>query len=192
MPFAHTDATTDELGSATPQTSSRRGESEPLLSKTGATGEAYAEALRSSGTLSTGKEALARVPAAARRRAVSRERYAAKVQLALKTCVSAIDAALESRDSIIEKSNAINDVKDALARLWHARHNREEQFGDLVNHLQGVLMGVDSEEMPFEHIEALGQVVRRASNVPVLTDSDLREFEKLLVSAGCDVFRELR
>jgi hypothetical protein len=99
---------------------------------------------------------------------------------------------VDAGDDLIKKSNAVTDLKEALDRCWQARAAREVQVGDLVAHLQGILLDVPAENLAKEHLEAIGRVLGKASAIPALTDSDLRDFEEILMKAGCDVFRELR
>ena len=111
------------------------------------------------------------------------------IQLIFKSCREAVERAVESSDDLIARANALNDLRDALRDLWEYRAGREEQFGDLVNHLQGLL--IDVEDLPIQQIEAIGKVIEGASCAHVLTDPDLREFTRILMKSGCDVFREL-
>ena len=114
----------------------------------------------------------------------------ANIALVLKSCREAVERALESRDDLIDRANALNDLRDALQDLWRYHEQREEQFADLINHLQGLL--IDVEDLPMEQIEAIGQVIEKASYASCLTDPDLREYTRILMRAGCDVFREIR
>ena len=155
-------------------------------------GERYAGALTSSGMLSTGEGARPQVfERPSEQRPVARVRFSPQIRSAFEACVEATCRASESNGDVIQKANALNDLRDALARLWDQRGEREEQFGDLVGHLQGLLAGVKPEELPVPEIEAIRRVVRGAATCLVLTDADLRDLEEILIKAGCDVFREV-
>ena len=151
-------------------------------------GDKYASGLTTSGMGKTQTE-LEQVPSGTRTSKPSVP--STTIHYIFKSCEEAAARAVQDTDDLIDKTNAINDLRDALSRLWDARESREEQFGDLVNHLQGLLLGVEPEELPVQHLEAVARVIRQAAVVPKLTDADLRDFERVLIKAGCDVFREL-
>jgi len=96
---------------------------------------------------------------------------------------------LDDRGQVIVQAGCLDELRAALDALWKCRRNREQQFGDLVNHLQGLLLDVDG--LPTEQIRAIAHVIDKAACASCLTDADLREYTKILMRAGCDVFREI-
>lgn len=114
-----------------------------------------------------------------------------RIRLALRDCVDALDRALESPQNLFEKSNALAEVQEGLDELWEYRDFREEQFGDLVNHLQLLFKGVHRIDVPAEHVEAIRAVLVGIEGRQKLTDPDVRELEAHLVAKGVDVLRGL-
>lgn len=173
-----------EEGRFTRSSSPERGTSEPRSFEDSArSGGKRADALISSGDSKTGSGS----------RGKDRKRQPAEInpsiRLIFKCCCEAAERALQNPDDLVERVNALHELRDALADLWKYRNDRELQFGDLVNHLQFLLVDVD--DLPPSQIEAVRRVIEKASYTQVLTDPDLREYTTILMRAGCDVFREL-
>lgn len=163
------------------------------LSKSTASGQSHAALLSSAGTVSTGKEAVVKREKQSGFAGTPRlTKGSPAIKLALETCITALDGAIENDADIVLKSNALSDLQDALGRLWQARAAREEQFGDLVSHFQGMLLEAPVEDLREKHLAAMREVFRRFSHISELTNADLRDFEKILIKAGCDVFREMQ
>ena len=114
-----------------------------------------------------------------------------RVRLALESSIDAAELAQSSGEDPVLKANAVNDLSEALERLWQRRRQREVQFGDMIAHLQGLLIGIEPESLPTPHIDAIRRVLHGMSVRPKLTDPDAQDLESILIGAGCDVFREL-
>lgn len=162
------------------------------LASCGLSGDRHARHLTSSGTTATGTEDRATV--AIHKPVPEKESHpgsAAKIKLALQSCNDAVDRALESYEDLVERGNAINDLKDALNQLWKWRGTREEQFGDLVNHLETLLLDVEPEKMTRQKVEAFRGVIHSICALSHLTDPDLRNIESRLAKAGFEISRGL-
>jgi len=146
-------------------------------------GDPYAHSVESSGQRATGRSAQGLA-------SVGRQEGAHGIKLVFRSCREAIERALENQEDVINRANALNDLRDALDALWEYRNTREQQFADFINHIQGLLIEV--EDLPIEQIQAIGHVIEKASYATRLTDADLREYTTILMRAGCDVFREIR
>ena len=85
----------------------------------------------------------------------------------------------------------IESILDRLDHLWQLRSERETQFGDMVAHLQGLLVGAEPDAIPGPQTAAIREVLGHIAANPNLTDSDIQKLEAVLIRAGCDVFREL-
>lgn len=163
-----------------------------LFTKTG-TGGQYAELLISSGTASTGRKITKyRAPAFSQSQQKIVGRPSPRIQLAFKSCISAIEGALNSEDDPILKANAINDLREALGRLWDAKADRGKLFGNVIALLRGLLLGVQPENLPPEHMKAIRRVIRETALTPAVNAVDLKNYTQTLTKAGCDVFRDLR
>ena len=150
-------------------------------------GDAHSGSLRSSGDSSTG----AATPGPEVHRKALRAGNDTRIRLVFQSCGSAVERALEGRHDIVARANAINDLRDALAVLWQYRLRREEQFGEIVNALQLLLLDVAAEDLPIQQIEAIGIVISRAAKLSRITDIEAREFDRILVKAGSNVSRGL-
>jgi hypothetical protein len=118
-------------------------------------------------------------------------RASSQFKYIFESCTAAAEAALSSSGNVMERANAIDDLRASLERLYARRQEREVQFGDFVAHLQGLIMARPAEELKDAELDAICRVLRQFSRVTTLTDPDSRRLEAILVKAGCDVFREL-
>jgi hypothetical protein len=115
-----------------------------------------------------------------------------RVQLALRDTIGAVERALDASDDVVEKSNALADLCEGLDELWEYRDYREEQFGDLVNHLQLLLKGLKAEDFTPDQLGALKSVLVGVHVRPRLVDPDVRELEEHLVRSNLNIMRGLQ
>lgn len=148
-------------------------------------GDEHAGALTSTGSTATGRMAFGRaVISGAAPAAAAPSGTQNRIGLVLEFCSNAIDRSILYSEDIIERSNALNDLRDGLAQLWGCRHLREEQFGAIVNHLQLLLHKLDPQDISLDQRQALGRIMRAIPVRSRLTDPDLREFEGFLAKSG--------
>jgi len=175
--------TTSEMAQAGQDSLADPSREKPAFPQGGVWADFHAEKLVTSGQGGTGAST-------SRPGGVANGQASPCIQLVFASCRAAVERALENADDPIERVNALNDLRHCLADLWKYRASRELQFADLINHLQGLL--VEVEDLPLQQIQAIGNVIQKASYSSALTDPDLRDFTRILIKAGCDVFRELR
>ena len=182
-----------DVTNAPPQAGTETVPHQITLSKATVSGQSHASLLSSAGIVSTGRELIVKREEQSNFPGTTRlTKGSPGIKLAFQTCIGALDTAAENDDDIVLKSNALSDLQEALGRLWQARAAREEQFGDLVSHVQGLLLKAPAEDLRARQLVAIREVVRRSSHISELTDADLRDFERILIKAGCDVFREMQ
>jgi len=179
MPLS--DNTGSTISETQPSSCYEESHEDVLLARKHASGDAYANGCQSSGQRATGKMAGAVI------RAKSESKPS--IRLVFRSCRSALERALGAEADLIERANALSDLRDSLEDLWQYNELREEQFGRFIVLVQGLLLDVD--DLPRENIEAISQVIEKASNRETLTEPDLKEFIRILLKAGCHVFREL-
>lgn len=115
-----------------------------------------------------------------------------RIQKTFNKCLDAIERSIENKDDIIGKANAINEIRDSLEQLWQERINREDQFGDIINIIQGVLHREQAENITIKHLLVISKVLKNISNISKLTNSDQRDALKMMADVGVDIFKFLR
>jgi len=153
-------------------------------------GDRHARQLSTSSSEATSAELLSELARA--RKAAKAPRGQAvplRIRLALRDCIEAIDRAREVPDDPFERANALSEVCRGLEELWEYRDCREEQFGDMVNHLHLLFSDVEPEDVSAEYVPAIRSVLVGLAARQPLTDPDIRELEGYLVAAGVNVLR---
>ena len=165
--------------------------SAPALARPTISGDRHAKSLLSSGGQATGSSPSTPANAEAVPVKKSLTKDTIRIRLALESSIEAAKVAQHGGEDPVLKANAVNDLSEALERLWQLRSKREVQFGDMIAHLQGLLMGMEPEDLPTPHIEAIRRVLHGMAVRTELTDPDAQDLESILIKAGCDVFREI-
>ncbi len=115
-----------------------------------------------------------------------------RIQKAFNVCIDAIERAIENKEDIIGKSNAINEIRISLEQLWQERKNKEDQFGDIINIIQGALHEEQADDITIKQLYAISKVLKNISNISQLTNSDHRDALKIMDEGGSDIFKFLR
>ena len=80
-------------------------------------------------------------------------------------------------------------MKNSLAGLWKMRATREEQFGEVVNLLQGLFLGRDVEEFTHDQLTCLQSVFDKLFQEATYDDDFVNAITIELLGVGLDVFR---
>jgi hypothetical protein len=93
--------------------------------------------------------------------------------------------------TLMELSNSGFALVEILSDLWDLRGDREEEFGDLINLLQGVLNTCEFEQLSVEQCEVIRRIVEEHVASGSVDDTDLEECVVLLGRAGLDPFKPI-
>ena len=104
-------------------------------------------------------------------------------------CIDNLDRALEHDEDFFLRNNAIEQLKDTLSELWKVRSQREEQFGELINVLQGTFTQRNVEEFTAEQLDCLRSAFGRLRDEPVYDDDFANAITVELLNGGIDAFR---
>jgi len=182
------DSTSSESITTVPRRNGQR-----IVSGGSVSGDAYAPAIVTAGTRSTGATRLQPIRRM-RSRSQSRElvpRVKHACSAFFGTCLDNLDRALDHHGDFILRSNAIEQVKDTLSELWRVRSHREEQFGEVINMLQAVFAGRTIVDFTTDKIHCLRSVFSRLHENSFVDDDMANEITVELLNGGIDVFREL-
>jgi len=136
----------------------------PLFRKSGVTGINMHKNFNSSGRLSTGSEpASVGLNAQKEKELQATTKISSRIRLAFEECEDAIETVMQNNDNVVLKANAMNDLRDSLAKLWNERKSREFQFAQLINHIQCLLLNVPVEEITLTQVEAISSVIQQAA-----------------------------
>ncbi len=154
-------------------------------------GEAYTSTLTTAGTRSTGAAELHLPHGKRSRRRVAK--VLPKVKHAcyalFRSCIENLDRAIDHDEDFFLRNNAIEQLKDSLSDLWEVRSQREEQFGELINVLQGVFAQRNVENFVVEQLVCLRSVFRRLGEEPVYYDDFANAITVEMLNGGIDAFR---
>lgn len=103
-------------------------------------------------------------------------------------CIASLDAASAEFDDFFVRNNAIEEFRDTLTQLWRIRRQRESQFAEIINVLQGLLNGKESESFTVDDLHCLTDAVQALSREPVLDDEAANAVTRILLKGGFDVF----
>ena len=156
-------------------------------------GDAYTATLATSGTRSTGAAESpvprGRPPSPQVPKVLPKVKH--KCYALFSTCIDNLDRAIDSDENVFLRYNAIEQVKDTLSELWKVRLQREEQFGELINVLQGAFAQRTVEDFTAEQLDCLRVGFRRLREEPVYDDSFANAVTLELLSGGIDAFRAI-
>ncbi len=159
-----------------------------------ASGDKYTPTLSTAGTLSTGS---AEQTAQRGRRTASstphvnpKHKHASRAMFV--SCVESLDRAIDNSTDFFLRNNSLEQLKDTLSDLWTMRAHREENFAELVNMLQGVLLDMDVESLGDKQLHAIRTTFQRIAQEQEAFDDDFANAITLeLLKGGVDVFREI-
>lgn len=103
---------------------------------------------------------------------------------------SRMEGLAEERDPIA-LANATFSLLDSLHNLWELRNLREDDWGDLINLLQGALALEQYETFSRNQCRAIRTIVVEHLGSGLTEASDLDEVVSLLRSAGFDPFKTI-
>lgn len=154
-------------------------------------GDTYTATLATAGSRSTGT---AELPLPRGKRSTSQaSKVLPKVKHAcyalLSTCIENLDRALDHDEDFFLRNNSLEQLKDTLSELWKVRSQREEQFGELINVLQGVFVQRNVEDFTAEQLNCLRSVFGRLREEPVYNDHFANAITLELLNGGIDAFR---
>ena len=156
-----------------------------------ASGDAYAPTLVTSGTRATGaasrhalrtRRSLPRIPAVS-----AKVRHRCHALLA--ACIDNLNRAVDHDADFFLRNNALEQLKDSLVDLWEIRSDREEQFAEVVNVLQGVFAERNVEDFAHDQLVCLRSVFHRLWQEPVYDDDCINAITTELLNGALDVFR---
>jgi len=163
------------------------------LHETDTSGAGHARNLVSSGKTGGGDHLSSRIAAPAE---VGGKRVptdsAKTTRLLFDSCLQAVESAIDSEGDKIEQGNAFFTLLDGLGNLWELREGQENQFAQLINLLQTLLLRTERENYDAEQMDSIRRVLKAASFRRPITDQDIAEYVSILSRGGCDVFRALR
>ena len=156
-------------------------------------GEHYTTAIETSGSRATGSSY--RSAGRVRRPAVKRTRVSPLARQTCNTMLSAItddlQRAVDNKDDVVLKSNAIEHSKERLVRLWSIRSQRETQFAELINTLQLSFAELDSETLSDDTLSCFLYLFERLRDNPTYDDAFVNEMLTELLRNNIDVFRSI-
>ena len=182
--------TNDASGSESTGTVARR--NAPCVVTGGSvSGDAYTATLATAGSRSTGT---AELPSPRGKRSTSpASKVLPKVKHAcyalFSTCIENIDRALNHDEDFFLRNNSLEQLKDTLSELWKVRSQREEQFGELINILQGVFVRRNVEDFTTKQLNCLRSVFERLRKEPVYDDHFANAITVELLNGDIDAFR---
>ena len=92
---------------------------------------------------------------------------------------------------VIELANSGFLLRDILSELWNLRGIREDDWGDLVNLLQGALAGEEFEKFSVYQCESIRSVIADHLASGITDIDDLDSVVALLRNAGFDPFKTI-
>lgn len=101
---------------------------------------------------------------------------------------SRMEAFAEAGD-VMELSNTGFRLKDALQELWQLRNEREDDWGDLLNILQGALAQEEFERFKPDQCYAIRCVIADHLGSGIVDIDDLERSLRLLREAGFDTWK---
>ncbi len=180
----------DWTGSETTATIARRNVPR-VVAGGNVSGDAHTPTLATSGTRSTG---VGETDAPRGRRTASRiAKDVPKVKHAcyalMTACIDNLDRAVDHGEDFFIRTNSVEQLKDALRELWKFRSQREEQFGEVMNLLQGILAGRSAEDFSSDHLVCMRSVFCQLREEIAFDDDFANAITVELLNGGLDVFR---
>jgi hypothetical protein len=154
-------------------------------------GGAYSDTLVSTGSRGTGAMDFPVRPARGDERHPTRPGLGFRIRRALHLSLEALDRAIADSGDIIERANALTEVRERLEELWDCRVAREKQFGMIINHLELLFRNIAVEDVTPGEMEALHSVLTGIGIRVQLTNPDVRNFLEQLAKAGVPLSRAI-
>jgi len=107
----------------------------------------------------------------------------------LTACIDNLDRAVDHDEDFFIRNNSVEQLKDALHELWKVRSQREEQFGEVVNLLQGILAGRSVEDFTSDHLVCMRSAFCQLREETAYDDDFANAITVELLNGGLDVFR---
>lgn len=180
----------DSTGSESTSTIARRN-GPSVVASGSVSGDAYTATLATAGSRSTGvaEPTLPR----GQRSASQFPKVLPKVKHAcyafFSACIDDLDRAIDHNEDFFLRSNSLEQLKDTLSELWKVRSQREEQFSELINVLQGVFVQRNVEDFTTEQLKCLRSVFGRIREQPDYDDDFASSITVELLNGGVDAFR---
>lgn len=154
-------------------------------------GDAHTPTLATSGTRSTGSgtENATRGRWTGARFAKDSPRAKHACYTLLTSCIENLDRAVDHDEDFFIRNNSIEHLKDALHELWKVRSQREEQFGEVVNLLEGILAGRNVEDFASDHLVCMRSVFCQLREEAAYDDNFANSITVDLLNGGLVVFR---
>jgi hypothetical protein len=154
-------------------------------------GDPHAPALVTSGTRATGAASqdafrAARVPPGTPK---VEPKVRQRCHALLSACLEDLDRAIDQEAEFFLRNNALEEVKYSLAKLWEVRSQREEQFAEVINLLQGLFVERDVEQFTHDQLACLRSAFERLRQESVYDDDFINAVTIDLLNGGLDVFR---
>jgi len=92
---------------------------------------------------------------------------------------------------LIELANAGFSLRENLAQLWTLRVDREDEWSDLVNLLQGALASEEFERLTVNQCQAIRTIIGDHLASGVTDSDDLNGTITILRRAGLDPFKSI-
>lgn len=154
-------------------------------------GDAYTSTLATSGNRSTGAPdppfSRGTRPASRVSKVLPKVKHACYALFS--TCIDNLDRALDHNEDFFLRNNALEQLKDTLSELWKVRSQREEQFGELMNVLQGVFVERIVEDFTIEQLSCFRSVFGRLRDEAIYDDDFANAITLELLNGGIDAFR---
>ena len=153
----------------------------------------YSPTLQTSGTSKTGSPVPSRAADPKSRRSSHKvePRVRQRCRLLFGSCVDHLNSALDTPDDHFIRYNALERLKDSFAELWDHRNDREREFAEVVNVLQGVIVEKDADNLSVSEIRAIRSACLRLHDEPVITRLVINDVALSLMEDGINVFHPL-
>jgi len=104
-------------------------------------------------------------------------------------CIDNLERAVDHGEDFFIRTNSVEQLEDALHELWRVRSQREEQFGEIVNLLQGIFAGRKAEDFSTDQLVCIRSVFGQLREQTAYDDEFANAITLELLNGGLDVFR---
>jgi hypothetical protein len=183
-------STGSEIGLQTPRPSPVGGVTSETVS-----GDRYAPGLITSGSKSTG--ASESTFESNKRRPSQQPKLTPQTKqrcyALFSACIDSLNRALDNdaATSIVLRSTSIGQFRDTMAELWQLRAAREEQFAELINMIEGLIVERRAEDVTDDELTALRTACEQMRDEPTFSDAFANDVTVELLKSGAHVFREM-
>ena len=124
-------------------------------------------------------------------RSVPSQQARKSMRVLLRSCFDSLGRILDNQDDFILKANSFTQFQAYLGDLWGLRSNFGDAFAEIINMLQGLVLGREETCFSQPEVAALQYAMLRLQNTHVIDDRVANEITSDLIKGGLDVFREL-